>query len=135
MSRSESYRIARRNLKTLIRLAVEAGEDYQEICGVIVDCDYVLRLVRVRNASRRIGHSEIKLSDYQTVVKAARRLGYKVIGSFHSHPISDAKPGYSDCRADASGRLLLIIDCIGREARLWRIMRNRRAYPLRFKEV
>jgi proteasome lid subunit RPN8/RPN11 len=118
-----------------MRLAVEAGEDYQEICGVIVDSDYLLRLVHIRNASRRRGHSEIKLSDYQKVVKAARRLGYEVIGSFHSHPISDAKPGYSDCRAGAAGRLLLIIDCIGREARLWRIMRNRRAYPLRFKEV
>jgi proteasome lid subunit RPN8/RPN11 len=118
-----------------MRTAIKAGEDHQEICGVIIGDEYSLRLVRVRNASRRRCHSEMKAIDYQTVVKAARRLGYQAIGTFHSHPIWYVKPGYSDCRSDAPGRLILIIDCIGREARLWRIMRNRRAYPLRFKEV
>ena len=135
MRHSEQYRIARRNLRLLMQVAIHAAQEDQEICGVIVDGDDLLRLVRIRNASRRRGRFLIKPSDYRTVVKAARRLGYDVVGTFHSHPISDAKPGYSDCRADAPGRLMLVIDCIGREARLWRIMRNRRAYPLRFKEV
>ena len=129
------YRIGRRNLRHLMRIAIDAGEKYREICGMIIDDGCVLRLVRVRNASRQIGSFFITASDLKTVARAARRLGYKVVGTFHSHPISDAKPGYTDCRAGVPGRLMLVIDCIGREARLWRIMRNRRAYPLRFKEI
>ncbi len=116
------------------RARMLARSRQREIAGVLVERDRLLQLVELRNVSRARGSFEIRRKDIRVVDGAARRLGARVVGTYHSHVATEAHPGPRDIREATDGWLMLIYDTIGEEWRLWRI-RNRRSYPLRFRTV
>jgi proteasome lid subunit RPN8/RPN11 len=122
--------MAERHIREFLHMASRKAEAHREICGVIVDNGWLLELVRLPNRTRRRGGFLTVHMDLKLVEQATRRLGHRVVGSCHSHPVSATKPGPGDIRGAEAGSLMLVIDCIGREARLWRIGRNRRAYAV-----
>ena len=135
MKRRNPHRMAKRHLQQFLSIAVREAENDREICGVIVDSSWMLELVRLPNRTQRRGGFRLLEEDWKPVAHSARRLGHRIVGSFHSHPAYLAKPGTGDIQGAEIGSLMLVIDCIGREAGLWRIGRNRRAYSLRLELV
>jgi len=84
--------------------------------------------------SRRRGSFEIRRADVAKARQAARVVASRLAGTFHSHLVSEAKPGPRDIREALHGALMLIYDTVGREWRLWRIRRGR-VYELRYDQV
>lgn len=58
-------------------------------------------------------------------MKATSKLGIEIVGTFHSHPISEAIPGPNDVKYALDDSLMLIFDCIGNEGQLWHIKNGR----------
>ena len=56
--------------------------------------------------------------------RKVRARGKRVVGVFHSHPVSHATLGPADRRAAALNSLQLVYDVCGREALLWRVYRR-----------
>lgn len=108
-----------------------ARASQREIAGLLVARDDLLQLVELRNVSKRRGSFEIRRSDIRKADRAARVVSSTVVGTFHSHLVSEAKPGPRDIREASDGTLVLICDTIGQEWRLWRI-RTGRAYKIAF---
>jgi proteasome lid subunit RPN8/RPN11 len=104
----------------------------REICGLILDNGYLLELLPVKNQTRAPGSFAISWKRWRKARRAARRLGHRVVGTFHSHPVSEAAPGPSDIQFAREGDLMLIFSCWDREARLWHI-REGKAMPLTFE--
>ncbi len=55
---------------------------------------------------------------------SARSAGHRIVGTFHSHPISEAVPSPRDLAEAAGNSLLLIYDVCGAELRLWRVVKK-----------
>jgi len=83
-------------MREFLRLAAGMAKKHREICGVVVDNGWFLELVRLPNRTRRRGGFRMIHKDLKAVEGAALRLGHCVVGSFHSHPVSLAKPGPGD---------------------------------------
>lgn len=128
-------RIIGEQLRAMIRRAVEVAEpNGREICGLILDNGYLLELLPVKNQTRAPGSFSISWMQWRKARKAARRLGHRVVGTYHSHPVSEAAPGPADLRFAQEGDLMLIFSCWDLEARLW-LIRKGEAQPLRFCTV
>lgn len=124
--KSSRQRFARESLRSVIAEAVEvAAASEREVCGLLVDNGHEIELVRLRNAERRPGGFRFFVRDVREVERAARVLGHAVVGTFHSHPLFLAEPGEGDLRQARNGSLMLIIDCTGRRAMLWRVKGGR----------
>jgi desampylase len=126
-TRRSKYLLPRGERMELHRRALRAQRtDQREVCGVLV-CDSNLRLKLhfLQNRSTRSGRFEMDSPDLVAVRNCAKLSGNEVVGTFHSHPISDAVPSSSDLRRARLNSLLLIYDVCGREIRLWRVKRNR----------
>jgi proteasome lid subunit RPN8/RPN11 len=54
----------------------------------------------------------------------ARARGGRVVGVFHSHPISEALPSARDVAESPVNSLMLIYDVCGRETKLWRVVKK-----------
>jgi proteasome lid subunit RPN8/RPN11 len=102
-----------------------------EICGLIIDTGSQLRLVETRNASRRLGSFTLSTPDVRRIASAVKVLGEEIVGTFHSHPVSEAKPGASDIAHALDDSLMFIFDCVGNTGRLWKI-KSGKARPLRY---
>jgi hypothetical protein len=61
------------------------------------------------------------VQEIDRIEKAVSVLDHSIVGTFHSHPYDIAKPGNRDLLGIVEEELMLIIDCLGKEARLWRI--------------
>ncbi len=110
----------------------QARADHKEVCGLLVDNGFFLQMLEVRNVSRKPGSFILSLSDARELERAASLLGNKVVGSFHSHVFGIAKPGKTDIQGARDGEIMLIIDTLDREAKLWQI-KNGRARELRLE--
>ena len=117
------YRIAARELGRLRTLAEARQKSSQrEVCGLILSDDGVhIRLAYLPNQEPRAGRFMIRRQPYASAKDRARKQGEKVLGTFHSHPISEAIPGVEDIKKAKAGSLMLIYDVCGRQARLWKI--------------
>ena|SRR6185295_4006905 len=119
-------RILAADLRAVTRRAVSlARASQREVAGVLVSHGGVLSLVELKNVSRRRGHFEIRLADIRAKGRAAKQIGSSVVGTWHSHIVSEARPGPGDLESARENSLMLIIDTIGREALLWRVRRKR----------
>jgi proteasome lid subunit RPN8/RPN11 len=65
------------------------------------------------------------MADIKATTRAAQQIGRSVVGTWHSHVVSEGRPGPGDLKSAREGSLMLIIDTIGREALLWRVHRKR----------
>jgi proteasome lid subunit RPN8/RPN11 len=93
-----------------------------EVCGVVlVSKTNRLYLRFLRNQSRRPGEFRIDREDARAAVRAAEKNGHKLLGTFHSHPISEALPSPGDLDCGFLDGHELIYDVCGRDARLWRL--------------
>jgi proteasome lid subunit RPN8/RPN11 len=132
--RSCIYRISVRELRRLRKLAESAQKASQrEVGGLVLSDDgFHLKLAFLTNQASRPGQFLIKEPAYEAAKDRAERLGESILGTFHSHPISEAIPGagdiknaHKDIKNGLSGPLMLIYDVCGREAKLWEIRKVR----------
>jgi len=96
-----------------------------EVCGALVtDAKCRLGLLFLDNRTASPGCFKTRSSDLRAAQKAAKSMGKKTIGTFHSHPVSEAVPGRSDLLRAKLNSFMLIYDVCGREVRLWKIKKN-----------
>ncbi len=76
------------------------------------------------NRSQHSCQFKIARADYLRAREAIRRVGKHVLGTFHSHPISEAIPGRGDLAREALNSFCLIYDVCAREPRLWKIVKR-----------
>lgn len=113
-------------LKAMIKQAGKVAKpSLRELCGIIVSDGNCLHLVRTRNKVKRPCSFEITYREIRKVKRAARTMNYRLVGAFHSHPLSGAEPGDNDIKYAVDGTLMLIIECSSQEAKLWRIKKNK----------
>jgi|SRR5579863_487040 len=121
----KQYLIFRRELQSVINQAAASAKCGKEIVGIIVDNGYYLELVMCKNKSRRDGSFSFFYKEVRSIVAAAKRLGHDALGTFHSHPAGLAEPGESDIANAPDDTLMLIVDCLARDAALWWINHNK----------
>src|SRR5229473_7338781 len=123
----KSYILRMPDLQKLHFSAVRAQRRGQkEVYGVLAsDENGRLELRFLTNRSRRAGRFTIARADYLQAREAIRRMGKRVLGTFHSHPISEAIPRRGDLARTALNSFCLIYDVCGREPRLWKIVKRR----------
>jgi proteasome lid subunit RPN8/RPN11 len=80
-----------------------------------------LQLVFVKNRATKPGQFRIDPADEQRVRKELG--GARIVGTFHSHPVSPATPSGSDIVRARIGHYLLIHDVCGCVTSLWRVQR------------
>jgi proteasome lid subunit RPN8/RPN11 len=133
LTQQPSQRVLERQFRDVLRHAVVlARAEHKEVCGLLVDNGYFLEMLEVKNVSRRPGSFLLSLRDARKLEQAASLVGNKVVGSFHSHVLGLAKPGKADIQGSQDGEIMLIIDTLDREAKLWRI-KNGRVRELRLE--
>lgn len=127
--------VRRSVLTRLISSAVKRAKDGdREICGLLVFNGLFLDLLQTENKSRRGGSFSFYAKEYDHLERCAQALGYEVVGTFHSHPLWVAKPSEGDLNGALDNSLMLIIDCMDRNARLWHV-RNRKASEIKLKRL
>jgi proteasome lid subunit RPN8/RPN11 len=121
---ARAYAFLWKPLRRLVKKAIKKAEPSgREICGLILDNGSLLELVTLKNESKAPGSFELSWKKVKRAERAARRLGHRVVGTFHSHPVSRAVPGPSDLNC-AWGKLMLIIACWDVETKLWRLRKG-----------
>ena len=128
-------KIKNKQLRTLIKNAVAVSKNGgKEICGLIVDTGYFLELIQVRNKIKTDGGFEFYIPEIKRIEKAVSVIGFEIVGTFHSHPFYIAKPGKKDLAGVNSSELMLIIDCMDKEAMLWKV-KGRKANRVKFELI
>jgi proteasome lid subunit RPN8/RPN11 len=118
--------------KTLRKACVAAREHPgAEICGLIIDTSCHLSFIPTRNISKKTGSFTFSPPEIRRIVAAAKVLGQKIVGTFHSHPIGVATPGMTDIKNAVDDSLMFIFDCTSKQGNLWKI-KNGRARQLPF---
>jgi len=111
----------KRKLRRRARRAQQNG--YQEVCGFLaVGPHRTLQLVFVANRATKAGQFRIDSADEQRVRKALGKT--RIVGTFHSHPVSPPTPSDSDIARARIGHYLMIHDVCGCVTSLWRIGRT-----------
>lgn len=119
-------KIPKRELSRAIRSARKAAQNHKEICGLLIYNGHFIELLETRNASMKNRKFRFNENQIRTITEAVRLLRHEIVGMFHSHPVSKAVPGPGDIKGVLDNSLMLIIDCIGNEALMWKI-RNGKA--------
>jgi proteasome lid subunit RPN8/RPN11 len=127
-----------REKKILQRRAYQAQQkDQSEVCGIMLCTQTcVLTLQFLPNLSPEPGKFLVAKKDLRTALLEAKLASFRVLGSFHSHPITEAIPGPNDITHAFLNSHELIYDVCGADLRLWRKRRSRgnvllRELPLR----
>lgn len=108
--------------------------DHSEVVGVLVSrTRRRLGLSFLKNHSGCPGHFEVSIAAVAAERRRARARGARVVGVFHSHPVSPARLGIRDRRAAMLNSLQLVYDVCGLDARLWQV--TMRAGRKRMREV
>jgi len=123
----KTYILRRSDLRKLHFSALHAQKRGQrEVGGALAsDENGRLELRFLTNQSQRAGRFTIARADYFRAQEAIRRAGKHVLGTFHSHPISEAIPGRGDLAGEALNNFCLIYDVCGRNLKLWKIVKRR----------
>lgn len=115
------FKLSPETLEELKNKACDAQQlDQSEVCGLLVTEDgTLLSFDFLPNESDRAGSYSLSFETLEERVAQLSKLGKTVIGSFHSHPISEAIPGPRDIENAFYNGIELIYDVCGEEARLW----------------
>lgn len=99
------------HLRKLRATALQAQRSGQrEVCGVLTSRRRgYLELCFVNNQSSRPGHFNFEAEEYSTIRRRLRKQGKRILGTFHSHPISEAVPSRGDVAGAALNSLCLIL--------------------------
>lgn len=124
--RPKTYIFQKKQLNTIIRNALKSAQNGgKEICGLMVDNGFFIEIIQTKNKSKVGGSFSFYVSEIRAIVKAAKRLNHEIIGTFHSHPLWLAEPGDSDISNAVDDSLMLIIDCLDKNSKLWHIKKNK----------
>jgi proteasome lid subunit RPN8/RPN11 len=125
--KQKMYFIRTSDLRRLRVLALNAQiRGQQEVCGLLAGTrTRQLELWFLTNRSSRAGSFRIERAEYLRARREIRDFGKHPIGTFHSHPISEAIPAKTDLAGAALNSLCLIYDVCGRTAKLWKIVKRR----------
>lgn len=117
----EGYFISNRERLRLHRRAYRAQQlDHSEICGaLIVDGKRCITFLFLKNYSTQPGRYELRLSDIRSARTSVSHSARRIIGTFHSHPLSEARPSLGDRKRGFYRGIELIYDVCGREIKLW----------------
>lgn len=121
-------------LSLILHARMEAADNGREACGLLVWNGHFIKIVQTRNRVRNGGSFAFYPSDVRRIVRAAEVLNCEVVGTFHSHPAYLAVPSKGDVSGALDDSLLLIVDVMATEMRLWRVKRKEAA-PVRFVVV
>ncbi len=128
-------KIIKKDLNRIIRDARKtARNDGHEICGLLIDNGHFIEILKTKNKSKRCGHFEFDGKQIRQIMKSVKDLNRDIVGTFHSHPAYYAKPGDGDIKGAVDDSLMLVIDCIGNEAKLWRI-KNKKAREVKLRTI
>jgi len=108
-----------------LKLARHEAKEDREICGFLIDNGYFLQLQPAQNLSTTGGSFSYCKKEVKQLEKSTGTLGIEIVGTFHSHPISEAIPGPNDVKYALDDSLMLIFDCIGNVGMLWYIKDGR----------
>jgi proteasome lid subunit RPN8/RPN11 len=124
--KQQMYFIRTSDLRRLRALAIKAQiRGQQEVGGLLARTRLrQLELWFLTNRSSKAGNFRMERAEYLRARREIRELGKHPIGTFHSHPISEAIPGKSDLAGAAVNSLCLIYDVCGRTAKLWKIVKR-----------
>jgi len=120
------WRILKGELDDAVRRAVLAAARRREICGLLIDNGYLLELVFMRNKSRTADRCAFYFGEVRSIEKACRKLGHRIIGSFHSFPSSFGEADNGAIEGGVEGSLLLVISSAEKGATLWQIENGER---------
>lgn len=116
-------------LRRLHRRALQAQKrDQLEVVGLLVRADEkpnVLRLVFLENVSADPGRWEVRRDQIARVRRELRGRRLRVLGLFHSHPLTEAIVGVRDRQNTPTGWAHLVYDVCGLEPRLFIIRRRK----------
>lgn len=115
------YTVDRSELLAFTSLASQSAKRCMEVCGLLVAEHSRLQLIPVHNASQEILSFAVWKQWVQIALRAANCPASRVVGTYHSHPISGAVPGESDIAGIKNGSLMLIAATLPMEYKLWRI--------------
>jgi proteasome lid subunit RPN8/RPN11 len=94
--------------------------DQSEVCGALLaNGDRMLQLHFMMNRAGRPMAWSLCRKDLLALRRGVSSTDWKVVGTFHSHPISEAIPGPRDFDSLPVRQLQLIYDVCGRKSRLW----------------
>jgi proteasome lid subunit RPN8/RPN11 len=102
---------------------------------VLIKRGQMLELIFLPNLSERRGSFEMSRAGIAAEKAQARSRGGRVVGTFHSHPVSDALPSPRDIGASPVNSLILIYDVCGREMKLWRVVKENGAKAVRGRSI
>lgn len=121
-----SYVLRKKALIDLHKRAYRAQQGgHREVCGIVtVNANGELRLWFLENRSDKPYEYALDLNDIADVQKKAETLGEQAIASFHSHPLTEARPGQGDIERGFFNGMELIYDVCAREAKVWRLEGN-----------
>jgi proteasome lid subunit RPN8/RPN11 len=114
-------RILNAQLRRIMAEARQAAKGGMEICGLLIDNGYFIEMVGLKNKSKKMGTFSFFMKEADAIERACKQLNHEIVGTFHSHPFSMAEPGNSDIAKAFDDEIMLIIDVIKKEAKLWRI--------------
>ena len=113
------WRMLEGELDDAVKRAVLAAARRREICGLLIDNGYFLELIFMRNKSRMPNKCAFYFGEVRTMEKACKKVGHRVIGTFHSFPSSSAEMGDDRIENGVEGSLLLVISSTEKKATLW----------------
>lgn len=113
--------IGSKTVKELENKAIKAGDfNLREICGVFhVTERREMRLTQLRNKTTQPGKFWLPHSEARHFIAK-----FTFSGTFHSHPISDARPSLTDRNLISLSRNLLIYSDLRGQLALWRLYQN-----------
>ena len=91
-----------------------------EVCGVlIIGFNKRVALWFLKNRSRQPYRYKLNITDIITVQHRIAVYDQHILGTFHSHPVSEAIPGHGDLENGFFNGVEMIYDVCACEARLW----------------
>ncbi len=82
----KKLRLLKKQLIKMINEAVSfAGQNGQEICGLLVDNGYFIELIQVNNKVKIGGGFAFYANEIRFLQKAVDKMDHEIIGTFHSH--------------------------------------------------
>ncbi len=120
---NNTFKISCHELLKLHRRAFKAQQRaHLEVCGLLsVDDSLDIKLVYLENLSDKPYSYEFDFKKMHEYEQKLANVNRDFIGSFHSHPVSEALPSSGDVKNAFYNGIELIHDVCGREARLWRL--------------
>jgi proteasome lid subunit RPN8/RPN11 len=89
-----------------------------ECCGLLLGTAVRIAVaMRARNLSESRTRYLIDPADHFAAIRRARGMGLEVIGAYHSHPVTVARPSPTDCDEAHAGFLYVIVSLAGCDPR------------------